>query len=251
VEHLAVVPPGGHAAIVNDVHFELTAGEALGIVGPSGAGKTSLVRALVGIWPAARGGIRFDGARADQWKPDVLGRFVGFVSQNVDLFDGTIAENIARMTFRPDSDAVLQAARNAGAHDMILKMPAGYDTRIGEGGASLSGGQRQRIALARALYGDPFLLVLDEAGSNLDNEGETALTGAILKAKARGAVIIVIGHRPSAIAPCDKVLLLAGGTQQAYGPRDEILQKISVSRQASPSHAVNLKVVRDVSTGGD
>jgi ATP-binding cassette subfamily C protein len=254
VDHLTVVPPGGRAAIVNDVGFRLEAGEALGIIGPSGAGKTSLVRALVGIWPAARGNICIDGARTDQWDPVVLGHHVGFVSQNVDLFDGTIAENIARMAVQPDSETVLKAAAAAGAHDMILKMPAGYDTPVGEGGAALSGGQRQRIALARALYGDPFLLVLDEAGSNLDNDGETALLSAIQAVKARGGVVVTVAHRPSALAACDKVLVLAGGTQQIYGPRDEVLKKLrGVQAQAAPAAAnqkvpamANLKVVHDV-----
>ncbi|MCW5733124.1 MAG: type I secretion system permease/ATPase [Enhydrobacter sp.] len=256
VDRLTVVPPGGRAAIVNDIGFRLEAGEALGIIGPSGAGKTSLVRALVGIWPAARGSIRLDGARTDQWDPAALGRHVGFVSQNVELFDGTIAENISRMAPQPDSEAVLKAAAAAGAHDMILKMPLGYDTPIGDGGAALSGGQRQRIALARALYGDPFLLVLDEAGSNLDNDGEAALTAAILAVKARGGIVVSVAHRPSALSACDKVMVLAGGSQQAYGPRDEVLKKLRGVKAPPAASATNLlKVVHGIGSasggGGD
>ena len=213
-----MVAPGGTAPIVAGVRFGLKAGEALGIIGPSGAGKTSLVRTLLGIWPAAKGSVRLDGAALDQWDPELLGCHVGFVSQTVELFDGTISENIARMSLTPDSDAVLRAARAAGAHDMILRLPAGYDTRVGEGGEALSGGQRQRIALARALYGDPFLVVLDEPNSNLDNEGEAALHQAVINLKARGAIVVLIAHRPVTLAVCDKVLVLANGAQQDFGP---------------------------------
>ncbi|CAM9816843.1 unnamed protein product, partial [Phaeothamnion confervicola] len=255
VEQLAAAAPGGQTVIVRDVQFKLVAGEALGIVGPSGAGKTSLVRVLVGIWPVVRGSVRLDGAKLDQWEQSILGKHVGFVSQNVELFDGTVAENISRMAPEPDGEAVLRAARAAGAHDIILQMPKGYDTPIGEGGAILSGGQRQRIALARALYGDPFLLVLDEPGSNLDNDGEIALMKAINDAKARGAVVVLVAHRPSALAECDKVLFLANGVQQAYGPRDEVLKKIMAPQLAPKGPAVamsaGLKVVRDVAARDD
>jgi ATP-binding cassette subfamily C protein len=249
VEHVTVVPPGSRNAVLSEVNFRLEAGEALGIIGPSGAGKTSLVRTLLGIWPAARGSIRLDGAKLDQWNAERLGRHIGFVSQNVDLFDGTIAENISRMSPTADSDSILEAASRAGAHTMILGMPGGYDMRIGDGGAALSGGQRQRIALARALYGNPFLLVLDEAGSNLDHEGEAALSTAIHETKARGGIVIVIGHRPTAIAPCDKVLVLAGGSQKAFGPREDVLRSLR-SPQNLAVPAANLKVVRE-STGAE
>jgi PrtD family type I secretion system ABC transporter len=249
VEQVTVVPPGGATPIVAGVRFGLKAGQVMGIIGPSGAGKTSLVRTLVGIWRPAKGGVRLDGAALDQWDPEVLGRHLGFISQTVELFDGTIAENIARMSINPDADAVLRAARAAGAHEMILRFPSGYDTRIGEGGAMLSAGQRQRVALARALYGDPFLVVLDEANSNLDNEGDAALHQAILDLKSRGAIVVLIAHRPSVLAICDHVLLLAGGMQQDFGPRDEILRKVIPQRAAPAAAAVgNLKVVRD--TGG-
>jgi ABC-type protease/lipase transport system fused ATPase/permease subunit len=242
--------PGARTPIVRDVRFRLAAGEALGIIGPSGAGKTSLVRTLVGIWLPARGAVRLDGASLDQWDSEALGRHIGFVSQTVELFDGTISENIARMASPPDSDAVLQAARAARAHDMILKLPKGYDTPIGEAGVTLSGGQRQRIALSRALYGDPFLIVLDEPHANLDNEGEQALTQAIENAKARQAIVIMIAHRSSALAACDKVLLLAGGTQQAFGPRDEVLQRMKVRPPQAPAVGA-LKVVGDANVGSE
>jgi ATP-binding cassette, subfamily C, type I secretion system permease/ATPase len=254
VEQVTVVAPGGTTPIVAGVRFGLKAGEALGIIGPSGAGKSSLVRTLVGVWRPAKGSVRLDGAALEHWDPELLGRHVGFVSQTVELFDGTITENIARMSVAPDHDAVLRAARAAGAHDMILRLASGYDTGIGESGTMLSGGQRQRIALARALHGDPFLVVLDEPNSNLDNEGDAALHQAILGLKSRGAIVVLIAHRPSALAVCDRILLLANGGQQDFGPRDEILRKI-VRRPPPPVTAAaaatgNLKVVSDTTGGG-
>jgi ATP-binding cassette subfamily C protein len=240
VERVAVMPPAaGAEAILRDILFGLAAGEALGIIGPSGGGKTSLARVLVNIWPPADGVVRLDGAALDQWEPSALGRHVGFVSQNVELFDGTVAENIARMLPKPDGAAILAAARAAHAHDMILRLPQGYDTPIGDGGAALSGGQRQRVALARALYGDPFLIVLDEPNANLDAEGEAALMQALRAAKARGAIVVMVAHRASALAVCDKVLIVGNGTQQAFGPRDEVLQRM----QRAPQASTPLKVV--------
>jgi ATP-binding cassette, subfamily C, type I secretion system permease/ATPase len=250
VEQVTVLAPGGTTPIVAGVQFGLRAGQALGVIGPSGAGKTSLVRVLVGIWRPAKGSVRLDGAALDQWDPELLGRHIGFISQTVELFDGTISENIARMSTAPDADAVLRAARAAGAHDMILRLPAGYDTRIGEGGEALSGGQRQRIALARALYGNPFLVVLDEPNSNLDSEGEVALRQAIAGAKARGAIVVLIAHRPSVLAVCDHMLVLANRVQQEFGPRDELLRKISVRVAPAAAAAANLKVVSAASAGG-
>jgi ABC-type protease/lipase transport system fused ATPase/permease subunit len=192
--------------------------------------------------------VRLDGAALDQWDAEVLGTHIGFVSQAVDLFDGTVSENIARMAERPDSEAVLKAARAAGAHEMILRLPQGYDTRIGESGAMLSAGQRQRVALARALYGDPFLIVLDEPHANLDGQGEAALNQAIVAAKSRQAIVIIIAHRPSALAPCTKVLFLLNGSQHAFGLRDEVLQK-ALERPAVPQPAANLKIVSGASGG--
>lgn len=250
LEGVVVAPPGARVPIVSGVSFGLKAGEALGVVGPSGGGKTSLVRALVRVWPAASGSIRVDGAALDQWSPQVLGRNIGYVSQAVELFDGSIAENIARMAAEPDDEMVVAAARAAGAHEMILRIPGGYDARIGVGGSALSGGQRQRIALARALYGKPFLILLDEPNSNLDSEGELALQQAIRDAKARGAIVILIAHRPAALAVCDKVLYLANGVQQAYGPRDEVLSRILAPQPVRPSVVpMRPEPARDISAG--
>jgi PrtD family type I secretion system ABC transporter len=249
VEQVTVIPPGGTAPIVADVRFRLRSGEALGIIGPSGAGKTSLVRTLVGIWRPAKGNVRLDGAALGQWNPELLGQHVGFISQTVELFDGTISENIARISTAPKADAVLRAARAAGAHEMILRLPSGYDTPIGEGGEALSGGQRQRIALARALYGDPFLIVLDEPNSNLDSEGEAALLQAIAGAKARGAIVILIVHRPTVLSVCDHMLVLAKGAQLEFGPRERILRKINTRPAPPAAMAGNLKVVSDTTVG--
>jgi ATP-binding cassette subfamily C protein len=248
VEGVIVVPPGGKATIVGDVSFTLTAGEAMGIIGPSGSGKTSLVRALVGVWGPARGVVRVDGAALEHWPPDVIGPNLGYLSQAVDLFDGTVAENISRMAVTTDDDAVVHAAQAAGAHEMILRLPDGYDTRVGQAGAILSAGQRQRVALARALYGDPFLIVLDEPNANLDGDGEAALLQAIRDAKARGAILILIAHRAGMLSFCDKVLVLRDGVQYAFGLRHEILRN-AAPQSAVASASANLKIV-SASTNG-
>ncbi|KAA5595743.1 type I secretion system permease/ATPase [Blastochloris sulfoviridis] len=242
VEQVTVVAPGTARPIVSNIAFSLSAGDALGVIGPSGTGKTSLVRTLVGVWPAARGVIRLDRAALDQWDMTRLGRHVGYLSQTVDLFDGTVAENIARMGLAPDSAAVLRAAKAAGAHDMILHLPDGYDTRIGDGGAVLSGGQRQRVALARALFGDPFLVVLDEPNSNLDTEGEEALQAAIGDLRARGMIVIMVAQRPSMLSHCNKLLYLAAGTQQAFGRTEDVLKRV-VPKAAEPAGTPPLRVV--------
>lgn len=249
VEQVTIVAPGGTKPIVANVNFGLKAGEALGIIGPSGAGKTSLVRTIAGVWPPARGVVRLDGAALSQWDGEALGRHLGFVSQSIELFEGTIAENIARMELAPASERVLHAANAAGAHDMIVRLSGGYDTKIGEGGAVLSGGQRQRIALARALYGDPFLVVLDEPNSNLDAEGEEALQRAIAGVKGRGGIVILIAHRANALAACDKVLFLSNGAQQAFGPRDEVLRKV-LARPAAPAAGTRQVAGNAVAGGG-
>ena len=224
VQQLTVVPPGEHQASLRMVSFSLEPGTAVGVIGPSGSGKSTLARALTGVWRPAGGRIRLDGATLDQYDPDVLGSHIGYLPQRVTLFDGTIAENIAKLALQPDAEKVVAAAKKAAAHDMIVQLPDGYDTRVTTAGGRLSGGQIQRIGLARAMYGDPVLLVLDEPNSNLDNEGSQALNSAIRQMKAEGASILIMAHRPAAIQECDLLLVLDGGTRKAFGPRDEVLR---------------------------
>ena len=211
VESLSIAPPGATRMVVNNVGFELKAGSALGVIGPSASGKSSLARALVGVWRPQRGAVRLDGAALGQWAQESLGRHIGYLPQDVELLSGTIASNIARFDSDPDPEAVIRAARQAGVHELIVQFPQGYSTRLGDGGVALSGGQRQRIALARALYGDPFLVVLDEPNSSLDSDGEQALTQAILNVRERGGIAVVMAHRPSALASVDMVLAMANG----------------------------------------
>jgi ATP-binding cassette subfamily C protein len=243
IESLSVTPPGLQRAVVQDVSLRLTAGQGLGIIGPSAAGKSSLARAIVGVWQPARGKVRIDGAAIDQWTSETLGPHIGYLPQDVELFSGTVAENIARFESTPDPEKIVSAARAAGVHDLILRLPDGYESKVGEGGASLSAGQRQRIALARALYGDPFLIVLDEPNSNLDTEGDEALARAILAVRNRGGIVIVVAHRPGALQNVDMVLAMANGRQQAFGPKDEVLRKVL---DASRSTVRPIKVVGEV-----
>ncbi|ARJ69649.1 type I secretion system permease/ATPase [Paracoccus contaminans] len=224
VSNLSVIPPGQASPTLRGVSFSLGPGQALGVIGASGAGKSTLARALIGAWPAAGGSIRLDGATLEQYEPDVLGRLIGYLPQQVTLFDGTIAENIARLDAAPDPQAVVRAATAAAAHRMILDLPQGYDTPIAQAGARLSGGQIQRVGLARALYEEPVLFVLDEPNSNLDNEGSEALNLAIRAIKARGGAVIIMAHRPAAIAECELLLVMNQGMRQAFGPRDEVLR---------------------------
>jgi len=247
VEAVSVVPPGEKRVIVQNVAFRLEKGHALGIIGPSAAGKSCLARALVGIWRPARGTIRLDGAALEQWAPATLGRHIGYLPQDVELLFGTVAQNIARFDTNTDSEKVISAARAAGVHDLIVRLPDGYDTEIGESGAVLSGGQRQRIALARALYGDPFLVVLDEPNSNLDSEGEEALTQAILAVRSRGGIAIIIAHRPSAIAGVDLVMVMVQGRVQMIGPKEEVLGKL---RRPPAAAQAGLRVVTEPGGGG-
>ncbi|WP_265502023.1 type I secretion system permease/ATPase [Paracoccus beibuensis] len=226
VEGLATAAPGSQAPFLQNVAFELKAGDGLGVVGASGSGKSSLARALVGVWPSMAGSIRLDGATLDQWSDGERGRFIGYLPQDVELFDGTVAENICRFSSEPDIDQILQAANAAGIHHMIAGLPDGYQTQIGDSGNFLSGGQRQRLGLARALYGNPFLLVLDEPNSNLDTLGERALTDALKAVRARGGIVIVIAHRPAALAAVNKTLMIQNGTQVQFGDRDEVLRKV-------------------------
>ncbi|MCB2114845.1 MAG: type I secretion system permease/ATPase [Rhodobacteraceae bacterium] len=225
-QQLTVIPPGQSQAALRMVSFRLEPGQALGVIGPSGAGKSTLARALTGVWRPAAGWIRLDGATLDQYDPDRLGSYIGYLPQRVTLFDGTIAENIARLARVPDDAAVVAAAQKAAAHQMILDLPEGYDTRVSQTGGRLSGGQIQRIGLARALYGDPVILVLDEPNSNLDNEGSLALNTAIRTMKAEGRSVLIMAHRPAAIQECDQLLVLDGGMRRAYGPRDEVLKSM-------------------------
>jgi ATP-binding cassette subfamily C exporter for protease/lipase len=210
---------------VNGVTFTLAKGEVLAVIGPSASGKSSLARAMVGIWPASHGSVRLDNAEVSQWSRETLGPYLGYLPQDIELFDGTIAENIARFG-EVDSLKVIEAARLAGIHEMILHFPKGYDTLLGVGGLGLSGGQKQRIGLARALYGQPALVVLDEPNSNLDEAGEAALVLAVSKLKAAGSTVVLVTHRPSILGVVDKLLFLRDGVQQLYGPRDQVLKTL-------------------------
>jgi len=222
---LSVVPPGQGTATLRMVGFRVDPGQAMGVIGPSGSGKSTLARAICGVWRPAGGWIRLDGAALDQYDPDVLGGLIGYLPQNVTLFDGTIAENIARLA-TPDPQKVVEAAQKAAAHRMILDLPQGYDTPVMQAGGRLSGGQIQRIGLARALYGDPVMVVLDEPNANLDNEGSQALNLAIRSLKAAGRSVVIMAHRPAAIAECDTLMVLEGGLRRAFGPRDEVLKSM-------------------------
>lgn len=224
-ENLTVVPPGQSQASLRMVNFEIMPGQAMGVIGPSGAGKSTLARAITGVWRPAGGKIRLDGAALDQFDPAVLGQHIGYLPQRVQLFDGTIAENIAGLSTEPNPDAVVEAAKKAAAHDMILQLPDGYDTRVSGGGGMLSGGQMQRIGLARAMYGNPVVLVLDEPNSSLDNEGSQALNVAVREMKAAGGAVLIMAHRPSAITEVDMLLVLEFGMVKAFGPRDEVLAR--------------------------
>ena len=225
VQGLTVVSPQDQTPLLRGVSFTLQPGQALGVIGPSGAGKSSLGRALTGLWRPAAGSIRLDGATLDQYDTDILGSYMGYLPQAVRLFDGTIADNIARLG-PPDADEVVKAAKAAAAHDMILRLPDGYDTRITAIGGRLSGGQMQRIGLARAFYGDPVLMILDEPNSNLDNDGSLALNAAIRALKDRGGSALIMAHRPAAIQECDTLLVLEDGSRRAFGPRDQVLREM-------------------------
>lgn len=233
VESLFVGAPGSQVPIVNGVRFALAAGDACGVIGASGAGKSTLGKALVGVWPALRGHVRLDGGALDQWSESVRGRFLGYLPQTVELLEGTVAENISRFDPLRDSDpqavstAVIAAARSAGVHDLITRLPQGYDTPVGPGGDTLPGGQRQRIGLARALYGDPFLVVLDEPNSNLDAEGDEALEQAVLAIRARGGIAIIVSHRPGIVERTSHAMIMRDGQIAAFGPTPEVLAKLT------------------------
>ncbi|MGS7254049.1 type I secretion system permease/ATPase [Pseudomonas sp. SK] len=243
VENVIASAPGSNTPIVRGVSFSLTPGESLGIIGPSASGKSTLARLLVGVWPAQVGKVRLDGADIFNWNKAELGPWLGYLPQDVELLEGTIAENIARFA-EVDSEAVIRAARSSGVHDMILRFPQGYDTRLAADGSPLSGGQKQRIALARALYGEPNLVVLDEPNANLDDVGEKALVDALAELKARGATVILISHRPNVLCAVDQVLMLRDGVVQMLGSRDEVftaLRKASVIPAASTAPLASVK----------
>lgn len=231
VQGLAVVPPGSSAPLLRNVNFRVQPGQAIGVIGPSGSGKSTLARSLTGVWRPAAGSVRLDGASLDQYAPDVLGGHIGYLPQRVQVFDGTIAQNIARLNQQPDAEKVVEAARKAAAHEMILKLPEGYDTRVTASGGRLSGGQMQRVGLARALFDDPVIVILDEPNSNLDNEGSIALNQAIKQIKAEGRSVLIMAHRPAAIQECDMLLVIDKGTQTAFGPKDKVLQEMVANHQ--------------------
>ena len=237
VEQVTLVPPGAPVPTVIDAAFALAAGDGVAIIGPSAAGKSSLARAITGVWPLVRGQVRLDGAALDQWEPDALGPHVGYLPQTVELMEGTVAQNIGRFDPAASDEAIVAAARAAGVHDMLLRLDKGYDTFVGPDGNALSAGQRQRIALARALYGDPFLVVLDEANSNLDGEGEQALVEAIQGVRKRGGIVVAIAHRPSILEAVEHVLLMQEGRVRAFGPKAEIMPRLIGSTDGPPAQA--------------
>lgn len=236
VESLVAVPPGSQIAVLKGIGFAVAPGEVIGIIGPSASGKSTLARMLVGIWAPHGGKVRLDGADAYLWNKDELGPYIGYLPQDIELFEGTIAENIARFG-AVDPDKVIAAAQRAGVHEMILRFPLGYDTPIGAGGGVLSGGQKQRIGLARALYGDPSLIVLDEPNSNLDDQGEAALVQAVMALKAERKTVIIITHRTSIISVVDRILMLRDGTVQMYGPRQQVLNALTQAAQQARAAA--------------
>jgi ABC-type protease/lipase transport system fused ATPase/permease subunit len=227
VENLVVMLPGSDKPVLQGISFKVEPGKGLGIIGPTGAGKSTLARALVGLLTPVRGSVRIDGATADQRDGDALGRLIGYLPQDTQIFDGTVAQNISRFVENPDSLKIVEAAQLANIHEFIMRLPQGYDTPLAEGGSRLSAGQRQRVALARAMFGDPVLFVMDEPNSNLDADGEIALDRAIRTCIKRGAAVVVVAHRPSALQAMDNLLVLTNGQIAAMGTRDEIMRKVS------------------------
>jgi ATP-binding cassette subfamily C protein len=244
-----VAPPGTQRFTLSGVSLTLSPGQVLGVIGPSAAGKTTLVRAILGIWAPNRGEVRLDGATLDQWDPETLGSYFGYVAQSVDLVDGTIGQNIARFDPEATSEAIIAAARAAGMHEVILALPDGYETPVSAGAVELSAGQRQRVGLARALYGDPFLLVLDEANSNLDAAGDAALAVAIAGVKERGGIVIMITHRPATLGPATHLAVINAGRLSDFGPRDEVLQRMQTQNAPGQNAQVPADGARPAADG--
>ena len=236
VEGLFVAPPGAKAAVIKNISFVTPAGSIVGIVGPSAAGKSTLARALLGIWPPQHGVVRLDGADISAWDKQKLGPHLGYLPQDIELFEGSISDNIARFG-KIEPDKVVLAARTAGVHEMILQLSDGYDTVIGSEGLNLSGGQRQRIGLARAVYGSPRLIVLDEPNSNLDEVGERALGVALQKMKETGATVFIISHRPNVLSRLDRIMVLNSGTLTMYGPRDQVIAELAQQQAKAQAQA--------------
>ncbi|MCP5252129.1 MAG: type I secretion system permease/ATPase [Nitrosomonas sp.] len=236
VENVTAAPPGSRVPVIKGLNLSLTAGEVLGIVGPSGSGKSTLARLLVGVWPAAAGKVRLDGADVYLWNKEELGPHIGYLPQDIELFSGTVSENIARFG-EVDAGKVILAAQRAGVHQMILNMPEGYDTKLGDGGAGLSGGQKQRLGLARAMYDDPALIVLDEPNSNLDDVGEQALLNALIDLRKRRKTIVLITHRSSVISVTNKLLVLQEGVARLFGPTEQVLAELKKQQQAAQQPA--------------
>ncbi|MFL6534881.1 MAG: type I secretion system permease/ATPase [Pseudomonas sp.] len=242
VENVFAAPPGAQRLTLQNINFMVAAGTAVGVVGPSASGKSSLARVLVNAWTPARGHVRLDGAPLDQLSEQARGKLIGYLPQSVGLFTGTVAHNIARLDPSAPDSAIVSAAQLAGVHELILQLPQGYETHVGEGGANLSAGQRQRVALARAMFGDPFLVVLDEPNSNLDAEGEQALAKAILTLKSRGTIVVVIAHRTNILSVIDQILIIENGMQAAYGPRDVVLKRTPAASPRASTNVVELGV---------
>ncbi|MEP9377235.1 type I secretion system permease/ATPase [Aquabacter sp. CN5-332] len=240
VDQVSYTPPGMRAGVLHQVSFQAKPGEAIAIIGPSASGKSTLCRLLVGVSRPTSGEVRLDGSDLSHWNPDQLGKHLGYLPQDTELFPGTVRDNISRMN-GGDEAAVVEAAQLAHAHDMIQRLPNGYDTAVGDGGLRLSGGQRQRIGLARAVYGIPALIILDEPNANLDQAGEAALSAALEEMKRKGSTLLIVGHRPSTIAQADKILLLKEGRVEVFGPRDEVLKRLRVAA----SGAVERVALRD------
>jgi ATP-binding cassette subfamily C exporter for protease/lipase len=238
VENAATGAPGSKTLILRNVNFKLQAGEVVAVIGPSASGKSTLARLLVGIWPTLAGSVRLDNSEIFKWNKDELGPYLGYLPQDIELFGGSVAENIARFG-EVDSDQVLAAAQAAGVHELILLLPNGYDTPLGDGGSALSGGQKQRIGLARALYGDPAFIVLDEPNSNLDDLGEAALADTIRRLKAKKRTVVIVTHRMTTLAVADSILVMHEGTVKAHGPRDQILAAMRSANAPNVPNAAN------------